>query len=139
MSLKNELLLPGWELDGDNNIKRVIDEQNYLIIHKYPYLTSQFCCHIIRGDFRYSPPCTFSLPESYSACDQHLSMPIEDFKQLIILDKIKELVRLHKELAMLGHEPTSSEYAAGYKEGFQDAKRELAVKVRDIIEETVAA
>ena len=139
MSLKNELLLAGWELYGDNNIKRVIDDQTYLIIHKYPHLTNQYCCHIIRGDFRYAPQCTYSLPESYAACDKHLSMPIEDFKQLIILDKLKDLERLHKELAGLGHEPSSSEYVAGYKEGFQDAKREFALKVRDIIEETVTA
>lgn len=130
----NEILLPGWEHDGDHNITRRIDDVTHLTIHKYPNSASRYCCHIIRGDFRYCPDIVYSLAAAIDACEMHLALPIAEFKSLQLVDKIEELSRLHRELIRLGHNPGDCDYAAGWRDGAQETRREMTSRLRDLVD-----
>lgn len=139
--MDNALLMPGWERVSDTDIKRIVDAEAgiELIIHKYPHCASQYCCHIIRGDLRYCPEIAYSLAEAYAQCEKHLSMPVEDLKQLVILDELRDLARIHKKLKALGYEPAASEYEMGYKDGKTAANAEMAAALRYLVEIVEAA
>lgn len=136
MTMTNELLLPGWERDGEHNITRVIDADTHVTIHKYPNYASQFCCHIIRGEFRHCPGLAFTMADAIDACEKHLAMPIADFKLLMAADKVNELQRILRELKRLGHDAEPAMYAAGFTDGYKEARTQLHIKLAALAKET---
>lgn len=139
MTMSSELLLPGWERDGEHNIRRTIDADTELYIHKYPHCVSQFICHIIRGELRYCPDLVYSIAAAYDVCEKYLAMPIDEFKLLMVADKVKDLQRVFRELKRLGHDADADMYSTGFDDGFKEARSQLHVKLAELARETEPA